>query len=52
VENLTPPGVDFRTVQNVVSLYTDWAIPAHRGIRYVGKIDGTQSMKEKMREEE
>ena len=25
-----PPGIDPRTVQPVVSRYTDWAIPAYR----------------------
>ena len=29
-----PPDFDPRTVQPVASLYTDWAIPAHKFIRY------------------
>jgi len=29
---LPPPGFDHRTVQPVASLYTDYALPAHRGI--------------------
>ena len=30
-ENLPPPGFDPRTVEPVGSLYTDYALPAHRG---------------------
>jgi hypothetical protein len=29
---LPPPGFDSRTVQPVASLYTDYALPVHRGI--------------------
>ena len=28
-----PPGFDLRTVQPVVSRYTEWAIPAHKGTK-------------------
>ena len=30
----TPPGFDPRTVQPVVSRYTEWAIPSHIEISY------------------
>jgi len=34
-QNLSPPGFDSRTIQPVVSLYTDYDIPAHKGGRIV-----------------
>jgi hypothetical protein len=39
VENLAPTGFDHRTVQPVVSRYTDWAIAAQS--RYWGKKKST-----------
>lgn len=35
VENLAPPGLDFRTVQPIVSCFTDCAITAHSKHKYI-----------------
>jgi hypothetical protein len=45
-----PPGFDPRTVQPVMTRYSDWAIPAHRSFPYrnIGLPEWSKNMKEHM----